>query len=532
MDRRHFLATLASPLLASCEFEHGKPQLMGDLLGPDMALGHKLRDRGFATATETKSIPVVIIGGGIGGLSAAWRLVKRGVTDFRLFELESVPGGNARSGANAVTAYPWGAHYLPFPTVESADVRELLADLGVLKGDPAATAPRYEEQYVVGVPQERLYIHGLWQEGLLPRIGASQRDIEQYKRFDDLIDTFRRQRDGKGAKAFALPAAFSSADADLRALDKQNFRDFLLAQGLDSPLLHWYADYGCRDDYGAHSHHTSAWAGLHYHASRDALATDADAREVLTWAQGNGFLVQQMAAWIKARVPNALQTHAACVRLETANGHADVDIYDASENRLIRYRAQQVIWAAPAQVLARVWVNAPAQLAQAATQMEVSPWLVANLELDSLPIDAGPVGLSWDNVLYDSPALGYVVATHQAIRTGPGPTVLTYYWPIDNEPVPQARQRLYETDWKVWADAIVNELARPHPGLREQLKRMDIWRWPHAMARPVPGFLTAPIRSMLAGLTRPLSFAHADLTGFSLFEEANYAGTRAANFAR
>jgi hypothetical protein len=253
---------------------------------------------------------------------------------------------------------------------------------------------------------------------------------------------------------------------------------------------------------------------------------------VLTWPQGNGFLVQQISAWLKARVPAAFQAHSPCVRVETAASYAEIDIYDATENRLIRYRADQVIWAAPAQVLAHVWTNPPAPLREAATQMEVSPWLVANLALDAVPIDAGPVGLSWDNVLYDSPALGYVVATHQTITTGPGPTVLTYYWPIDNESVPQARQRLYETPWRTWTEAIITELERPHPGLRDQLKRIDVWRWPHAMARPVPGFLTAPIRELLAGLTQPLSFAHADLTGFSLFEEANYAGVRAADFAR
>ncbi|MDB5805564.1 MAG: twin-arginine translocation pathway signal [Betaproteobacteria bacterium] len=532
MDRRHFLASLSSPLLASCDFERGKPVLEGKLLGPDMALGHKLRDNKFAAATQTQRLPIAIIGGGIGGLSAAWRLLKRGITDFKIFELEAEPGGNSRSGASGTIAHPWGAHYLPFPTVESVNVRAILADLGVLLGDPSAIAPRYDERYVVGVPQERLYVDGLWQESVLPKIGASKRDFEQYKRFDELVERYRRLRGADGAKAFALPSALSSKQADIRALDGQTLRDFLLSQGLDSPRLHWYADYGCRDDYGAHAHHISAWAGLHYHASRDALATDADARSVLTWPQGNGWLVQQLSAWIKQRAPDAFAPQSPCVRLETAASYADIDIYNAPQDRLTRYRADQVIWAAPAQVLAHVWANSPAGLREAATQMEVSPWLVANLTLDSLPIDAGPVGLSWDNVLYDSPALGYVVATHQNIAIGPGPTVLTYYWPIDNEPVPAARKRLYDTDWKVWADAIIAELSRPHPGLREQLQHIDIWRWPHAMARPVPGFLTAPIRGLLAGLTRPLSFAHADLTGFSLFEEATYAGVRAADFAK
>ncbi|MCK7490550.1 MAG: hypothetical protein MZW92_01185 [Comamonadaceae bacterium] len=38
-------------------------------------------------------------------------------------------------------------------------------------------------------------------------------------------------------------------------------RDWLLAQGLTSPPLHWYVNYACRDDYGTDYAQTSAWAG-------------------------------------------------------------------------------------------------------------------------------------------------------------------------------------------------------------------------------------------------------------------------------
>ena len=38
------------------------------------------------------------VGGGIAGLSAAWRFLKAGFRDFVLLELESDPGGTARSG--------------------------------------------------------------------------------------------------------------------------------------------------------------------------------------------------------------------------------------------------------------------------------------------------------------------------------------------------------------------------------------------------------------------------------------------------
>jgi hypothetical protein len=38
--------------------------------------------------------------------------------------------------------------------------------------------------------------------------------------------------------------------------------------GLTDPHLRWYLDYCCRDDYGAGIATVSAWAGIHYFASR------------------------------------------------------------------------------------------------------------------------------------------------------------------------------------------------------------------------------------------------------------------------
>ena len=92
--------------------------------------------------------------------------------------------------------------------------------------------------------------------------------------------------------------------------------------------------------------------------------------------------------------------------------------------------------------------------------------------------------------------------------------------------------RLANADWKTWVDEIVAELARPHPALPGLLRRIDLWRWAHAMPRPVPGFLGSPLSALLAGLDRPLAFAHSDLRGVSLFEEAHDAGVRAAQALR
>src|SRR5439155_240305 len=82
----------------------------------------------FPTPERPARVPLVIVGGGIAGLSAAWRLDKRGFRDFVIVEMEQRAGGNARWGENEVTAYPWGAHYVPVPGRWAVLVRELFEE--------------------------------------------------------------------------------------------------------------------------------------------------------------------------------------------------------------------------------------------------------------------------------------------------------------------------------------------------------------------------------------------------------------------
>ena len=132
MHRRDFLASLAAAglsSLAGCRAPTAPGLPPGGWSGPSFDLGHLLREPGkLPPPSETLKIPVAIVGGGIGGLSAAWKLAKSGFRDFQLFELETAPGGNSRAGRNAVSEYPLAAHYLPLPPPEARAVRELLAD--------------------------------------------------------------------------------------------------------------------------------------------------------------------------------------------------------------------------------------------------------------------------------------------------------------------------------------------------------------------------------------------------------------------
>jgi hypothetical protein len=163
-------------------------------------------------------------------------------------------------------------------------------------------------------------------------------------------------------------------------------------------------------------------------------------------------------------------------------------------------------------------------------EFQYSPWMVANLSLSSLPQENAGMPLAWDNVIFDSPSLGYVVATHQSLATHLPKTVLTYYHAMVGEPPVEERTRLLGTSWVEWVDFILRDLSRPHPEIRKLITRLDIFRWGHAMVQPRVGFIWGDARKRAALPRGNIHFAHSDLSGFSIFEEAQYRGVLAAEW--
>jgi hypothetical protein len=64
--------------------------------------------------------------------------------------------------------------------------------------------------------------------------------------------------------------------------------------------------------------------------------------------------------------------------------------------------------------------------------------------------------------------------------------------------------------------------------VRALTRRLDVMRWGHAMIRPRPGFVWGGARRAAQEPYRGVHFAHTDLSGIALFEEAFDHGLRAA----
>ncbi|HEX7153981.1 MAG TPA: FAD-dependent oxidoreductase [Thermoanaerobaculia bacterium] len=512
LTRRDLLASfLGAPFAAACARRVETPLPPGVIAGASADFGHRLRTERAPAPTEWEAHDVVVIGSGIAGLAAAWRMRHAGLHDVLVLELEPSIGGTSRSGQSKVSAFPWGAHYVPAPNPENKVLQRVLRELGVYDGDQIA------EQFLCRDPEERVFYRGRWYEGLYLTAGASHDDLRQLHAFERKVAEWVQWRDAKGRRAFTIPVAYASDDAEVTALDRMSMGEWLDAQQFTSPRLRWFVEYGCRDDYGTLLADTSAWAGLFYFASR-VVEPGVESEPFITFPEGNGRLVAHLGQRIAAR------TH--WLAMNVAPHEQGVDVTAMTPDGPRGLRAKQVVFAAPQFVAPYViepWRAAPPPHVRA---FSYGSWLVANLTLRDRPRSTG-FPLSWDNVLYDSPSLGYVVATHQR-GIDYGPTVLTYYHALTDADPRKSRERLLSAGRDEWADVTLADLGRAHPDLRTLTERLDIMRWGHAMIRPTPGFVWSAARRSAMQPYRGIHFAHSDLSAVALFEEALYQGVRAA----
>jgi protoporphyrinogen oxidase len=537
--RRQFLQVASllgvGGLQAGCE---RVPDVAGGFVGTHPERGHLLRpmpvgvgSAGALPGISVKRTRFLIAGAGVAGLAAARALRLQGIDDVVVLDLEDEAGGNSRSMVMGGLRCPIGAHYLPVPGDQAHEVQDLLEEMGLRQRH--AGRWRYDERHLCHSPQERLFFGGEWQEGLLPVNGIGKDTLLQYQAFAKLVDNLRAQ------SLWSIPVSRNRWGAVQMPLLGQTMAQFLAAHQLNDPHLLWYLDYCCRDDYGAGIAVVSAFAGVHYFASRHGfeapqphglappaeVSTANDEQEgVLTWPEGMAWLTQRLAAPLGQR----LLTGQVVTRISDNKHRVEVDAVHARTGERSRWEADHVIVALPVFVAARLVQNPSDLLRQAAARTRYAPWLVTNLLLDK-PLFPGPgAPPSWDNVIYnpaEPQGLGYVDATHQSLHPVPQTKLITHYRALGDQP--QARAQLLASDWGTLKHQVIKDLSVALPDLPYKVQEVQMTRYGHAMAMPSPGSFGAwswQGQGRSKGAAPPahgrLRFAHSDWAGYSVFEEA------------
>src|SRR5262249_9623271 len=153
-------------------------------------------------------------------------------------------------------------------------------------------------------------------------------DREQFQRLEETFATYRKTAE------FTIPLELgrSSKTADL---DKISFADWLRNEKFDSPLVNWYMNYACRDDYVALARDTSAWAGIPYFVSREP-----EEKGPLTWPEGNGWITRRLLE----RVGGNVRTNQMVRRIAHSTSKKSAFTVTTADTQ---YEAEFVIFAAP-----------------------------------------------------------------------------------------------------------------------------------------------------------------------------------------
>lgn len=523
LSRRHILKLAGTAAIISIiGYRQFKAQLQkkiyaGKVTGASFSRGHLLRDPKFSGEVLKKKVDTLIIGAGVSGLSAGYHLLESGHEDFVLIDLEKEVGGNSRYGKHADIEHPYGAHYVPVLSQESNEILDFFRKVGIVEQNSQEI--RYNEYYICSDPQERLFIHGRWQEGIVPKLGLSEKDHHELDRFFELMDFYQNAKGSDQKRFFTLPLRKRSQDKKYNALDRITMQEFLEQEEFKSEYLNWYVNYCCFDDYGVSAADISAWAGIHYFASRNGSGANINSGDILTWPEGNGFLVKKLSQFLKKHI--RLET--ICFDITKSGKKYIARTYHFAEKKIYEYEARHIIYSSPLFTAKKVFKVDQIKNELAKVQFDYAPWMVANIELNE-ELAPGDLDFAWDNVNYHGKSLGYILSEHQGLRTDNKRAHLTQYWPLKKVFPTNTRAHALKTTHQEWCELVLSELELTHKDIRKQIKQIDIALWGHAMRVPQIGFLDGQLNLK----NERVYFAHTDQVGISIFEEAFYQGFDAA----
>lgn len=523
-SRRNFIKEVGASLLLIPFFQFCSDKiavLMIRLSGTKHLLGHRLWIKDFPKSTKQIEVPYLIVGGGISGLSAARQFHKKGISDFLIVELENHLGGNSSNGENKYSKYPLGAHYLPLPNFKDKELLQFLEEEKIILGYNEKGFPVFDELQLTFAPDERLFYKNNWQEGVVPKEGNLVSDDLEFDKFFKQMDIFRTSKGEDQKYLFDIPIYLSSTHEETRNLDKVTMKEWFRKNKFTSEPLYNYIDYCCKDDFGLGIEFVSAWAGIHYFAGRKQDSTAEKRDSVLTWPEGNSRLANHLK---KYTTNKSLKNHL-IYEVKIENKKVIAKAFDDINKTSVEIIADKVIMSSP-QFVNQYLIKDRKAFTKA---FHYTPWLLATLTVKDL-FDNFSFPLSWDNVIYDAKGLGYVYDQHQTLNQVQDKKVITYYYSFSSGDLRKTRKELYKKDKEYWKQFVLNDLKIAHPDIEEYTEDIEVFLLGHGMISPSPGFIFGEAKKQAKqNIEQKIYFAHTDLSGISIFEEAFHQGINVVN---
>ncbi len=491
-----FLAPL--PGCGPARIDEGEPQVtkvaepLRPRVGtPQFRVAHDfLRDgKPLPQPTTTVRKDVVVVGGGLSGLTAALVLQTHGI-DSIVLESEARLGGAAVSEQIKDVSVPLGSVYFVSRT-EEIDMLMKVARI-----EPVQCP---DDAYILADGQ---IVQDLWSDKTLKDAIRDERDRDGMKRFRDMLSVMDAD-----LPSYPLPASLSQR---LQAHDAQ--RSSELAQQYGSATLNTIINAYSRSSMGAPSTKTNAYCLLNFYQSELGSSFGYSR---YSFPGGTSQLTNGVAAALENTRSSAL-----VARVHETPNTVEVDVVEL-DGTVTRYIAPFAIIAVPKYQLSRLLTGVGVQRLEALKKITYAPY--ATMQISSrVAIATGKAYDTWDLRVENS----YTdVIDPMCIQRGSSAHVVSLYVPLD----PAQRTMLQDPD--AFARFAATTVERFAASLTEE-QRMSItdvhcWGWGHGIVIPSPGSHNGAAQAASAQTPR-LRFAGTDSDCAPAIENATEQGARAA----
>ncbi|HZQ70458.1 MAG TPA: FAD-dependent oxidoreductase [Terriglobales bacterium] len=468
-NRRDFIKfVVAGSIAAGCPIDtallaspaENKPVVEGE----DNRICHQVRDgKVFTRPPVSARRDVVIVGGGVSGLSAAYMLRHR---DVLILEKEPHWGGNAYRLDYQGEAYAAGAAFLEKSEVAYHFAKEIgLEPLPVNNWD--------------GTIVKGEFVADTWGEGLenLPYPPAVREGFKKFRK--DMLAVNLKTR---GKELYDLP--FSSFFAGYPAEVKQ-----------------WWDNYG-PSNWGAATEETAAWIGIN---ELHAIAGASRADDRYTWPGGLGAITKKLADLLRPQLGDRMQAGATIVSVSQQKDSAQVTFVHSGELKTVAAKA--VIMATPKFITRRIVEGLPEKQADAMHQIHYIPYPVVNLIFDKPVFNKG-----YDTWCPGNKFTDFVVADW-VVRNQPGYkqkfNILSFYTPMVED---DRGYLLTEPGCRKIAEAVLHDFQNLFPGSNLDPLEVHLYRRGHPLYKSAPGVFTQ-VQPLVRQPFDRIFFANTDCEG-------------------
>jgi monoamine oxidase len=446
-NRRDFIKYIvAGSIAAGCPVDlsllaaETAPQPAVD--GEDNRICHQVRDgKEFTLPPAGARHDVVIVGGGVSGLSAAYFMQDR---DFLLLEKEPHWGGNAYLMEYEGNAFATGSAFIG----KSEGAFNFAKEIGL---EPLPINDR-DSTIIRGE-----WIANTWTDGLdkLPYPVTVRESFKKFKKEILAIDLSKR-----GKELFNVP-----------------FSNF--TKGYPVEIKQWWDNYG-PSNWGAVSENTAAALAI---GELQEIGRDDVVPDFHTWPGGLGAISKRLAEILQPKFAERMLSGATTIAVVPGKKEVQVTYMQAAELKTVTAKA--VIMATPKFITRRIVQGLPEKQSDAMHQIHYIPYPVVNLIFDK------PVfNKSYDTWCPGNTFTDFIVADW-VVRNQPGYrqkyNIISCYTPMKED---DRGYLLTESSTRKIAANVLRDFQKLFPGSNVDPLEVHIYRRGHPLYMSTPGLYT------------------------------------------